>query len=127
MSTTPMFTLKACGYLLNIVQEKDKFFARIKAIDSTSTDHIYMDCEITGLVQEHLLNLLMKVKTGHSVIVNLEAQYCKFIHSSTCFTRENENCTDHIVNLRCKIYQLGNCYIDGSLVDQQYFRFLKAA
>jgi hypothetical protein len=126
MDSQQLFCLSGFGYLEKISFEESKCIAQIKVIPQCSQDEVYLDCEIQGIFEDYLYHLYESVKKGKSVIVSFKAAYRQF---KTLFYFANPEGTheDHIVRLSGKMIELGKCYINGSLVDNNYCRFMKAA
>ena len=121
-----LFCLSGFGYLEKISFDESKCIAQIKVITHVSQDEIYLDCEINGVCEEYLYHLYEYVKKGNSIIVSFKAAYRQFVTAFYSAVLEGKQ-DDHIVRLSGKLFELRNCYINGSLVDKERFRFLKAA
>jgi hypothetical protein len=124
MLSANMFSFNGYGYLKNIIYDEDKYIAKINAIDESLSDDIWLECEIQGLIQEQLFNLLNEVKKGHSVIVTFNAAYRRFMSAICCIDPSDP---EHILILRCKLLSLRACYVDGIPVDKICFSFKIAA
>ncbi len=124
MTSPQFFNFRGFGYLENIFFDESKCIARIKAINHLSQDQVYLNCEIQGILEEHLFNLLPEVKKGQIVTVTFTAGYRKFITATSCFQPDDP---EQIVTIHCKLLELGHCFINGHLVDKNHFQIMKAA
>jgi len=127
MASSKFFSLNGFGYLENISYHESKCIATIKAINLSSEDDIYLDCEIQGALEEYLFAFLSEVKKGNTVLISFSAVYRKFRVAFSVQDSEAEKHDDHIIRLECKLLSIGNCYINGCPVNKGKFRFLKAA
>jgi hypothetical protein len=127
MSISKSFCLSGLAYLEDIILDKGKRIVQLTAIHPSSQDEVYLDCEVEGVCEMYLSYLLTEVKRGNSVIVSFQATYHHFKVAFSCADSHYEMNDDQIVKLSGKLFEIGNCYINGSLVDKSHFRFLKAA
>ncbi len=126
MTLPKFFCINGFGYLESISFNESKCIARIKAIHASSQEDVSLDCEIHGVLEERLFVFLSEVKKGNTVIITFNAAYRKF-GASFSYNDPDTNTDEQITILDCKLLSMGNCYINGSLIDKNVFSYLLAA
>ncbi len=126
MTLPKFFCINGFGYLEGISFRESKCIARIKAIHASSQEDVWLDCEIQGILEDYLCTFLSEVQKGNIIILYFKAAYRKF--GVSFFYNDPDTHTDEqIVILNCKLLSIGNCYINGSLIDKNDVRYLLAA
>lgn len=117
-----LLRMSGYAYLHDIIQVGDQMVARIKApthFNPTShgKDDVWIDVVICDFHQLARLNeLLQSVRVGEGVMITFEAEYDLLLDAFSGQTAEDPS---HIVTLTGKLLNLGECYINGCLVEQK--------
>ncbi len=112
--------LSGCGYLREVITEKCKVIARIKAIthyglrNKHGYDEVWINCEVTNIKQQaRLYELWNSVRAGADVIVTFKSKYGAFINAHSGLTPEDPN---NIVTLQGTLWLLEDSYVHGGSV-----------
>lgn len=115
--------LRISGYafLHDILTVGEQMKARVKAQThfnptSQGKDDLWIDMVIDNFYQkQRLTNLIQSVKDGKNVMITFETEYDLLLEVYSGQAKDDPN---HIVMLSGKLLKLGDCYIDGCLINE---------
>jgi len=128
MFLSKAFCMGGVGYLDNVFLKEGRTIAEVTVINLPGCDEVHLEVEAQGLCQALLVYFFEYVKRGHSISFAFQAEYSRFeVAYPDTLPQKIDNHHVQVVKMSGKILEIGNCFMDGRLINKQLFHYQLAA